>query len=264
MTGSAVDRRVELGGVYNVRDLGGVPTEDGHIVRPGMLFRASSLHRLTDEEAWSDLGAATVIDLRYQREIDAFPLPDFIEDATHAPVLPEGWQRGREDQRREDDAEEHLAWVYEVMLELGQDTVRTILDQLADADGLPAIFFYGLFTVLGQVLNAQERFAAFTWAPVLCNVVWIVGLGWFLAQYGHDPRAPGAFTPSMILLLGGSLTVGVAIQALILLIPLYRTGFRYRPRFGFRGVGLGSASRVAMWTFAALAVSRIPREGRPS
>ena len=122
---------------------------------------------------------------------------------------------------------------------------------------LPAIFFYGLFTVLGQVLNAQERFAAFTWAPVLCNVVWIVGLGWFLAQYGHDPRAPGAFTPSMILLLGGSLTVGVAIQALILLIPLYRTGFRYRPRFGFRGVGLGSASRVAMWTFAALAVSQV-------
>lgn len=122
---------------------------------------------------------------------------------------------------------------------------------------LPAIFFYGLFTVLSQVLNAQERFAAFTWAPVLCNVVWIGGLGWFLAQYGHDARAPGAFTPSMILLLGGSLTVGVAVQALVLLIPLYRSGFRYRPRFGFRGVGLGSASRVAMWTFAALAISQV-------
>lgn len=122
---------------------------------------------------------------------------------------------------------------------------------------LPAIFFYGLFTVLSQVLNAQERFAAFTWAPVLCNVVWIVGLGWYLLQFGHGAVAPGAFTPQMILLLGGSLTLGVALQALILLVPLYRTGFRYRPRFGFRGVGLGSASRVAMWTFAALAVSQV-------
>ena len=141
MTGSTIDRSVELGGVYNVRDLGGCRTVDGRVVRPGMLFRASSLHRLTDEEAWREFGAATVIDLRYQREIDAFPLPDFIEDATHAPVLPEGWQRGREDQRREDDAAEHLAWVYEVMLELGQDTVRAILEQLAEPGAMPAIFF---------------------------------------------------------------------------------------------------------------------------
>lgn len=141
MTGGIVDRRVELGGVYNVRDLGGVPTGDGRMVRRGQLFRASSLHRLTDEEAWREFGAATVIDLRYQKEVDAFPLPDFIEDATHAPVLPEGWQRGREDRRREDDAEEHLAWVYEVMLELGQDTIRTILGQLAEAESTPAVFF---------------------------------------------------------------------------------------------------------------------------
>lgn len=136
-----MDRRVELGGVYNVRDLGGVPTLDGRYVRRGQLFRASSLHRLTDEEAWREFGAATVIDLRYQKEIDAFPLPDFIEDATHAPVLPEGWQRGREDGRREDDAAEHLAWVYEVMLELGQDTVRRILGQLAETESMPAVFF---------------------------------------------------------------------------------------------------------------------------
>lgn len=136
-----LDRRVDLGGVYNVRDLGGYPGADGRYVRTGVLFRASSLHRLTDEEAWRAFGAASVIDLRYQQEIDAFPLPDFIEDATHAPVLPEGWQRGREHQRRDDDAAEHLAWVYEVMLELGQDTVRSILEQLAEPEALPAVFF---------------------------------------------------------------------------------------------------------------------------
>jgi protein-tyrosine phosphatase len=141
VTPDVVDRSVELGGVYNVRDLGGVRTQDGRVVRPGMLFRASSLHRLTDEEAWREFGAATVIDLRYQSEIDAFPLPDFIEDATHAPVLLEGWQHGRVDLRREGDATQHLAWVYEVMLELGQDTIRRILGQLVEAESTPAIFF---------------------------------------------------------------------------------------------------------------------------
>jgi protein tyrosine/serine phosphatase len=136
-----LDRRVDLGGVYNVRDLGGYPGADGRLVRAGMLFRASSLHRLTDEEAWRAFGAASVIDLRYQTEVDAFPLPDFIEDAMHAPVLPETWRRGREDQRRDGDAAEHLAWVYEVMLELGRDTVRSIVEQLAEPGALPAVFF---------------------------------------------------------------------------------------------------------------------------
>lgn len=124
---------------------------------------------------------------------------------------------------------------------------------------LPAIFFYGLYTILGQVLNAREKFGSFMWAPVLCNIVWILGLGYFLATYGTQASNPdpGSYTPEMVWLLGGSLTLGVACQALVLLIPLWRSGFRYRPRWGFRGVGLGSASRVATWTFAALAVSQI-------
>ena len=40
-------------------------------------------------------------------------------------------------------------------------------------------------------------------------------------------------------------------------MPLRRSGFRFRPRWGFRGVGLRGASTVALWTFAALAVSQL-------
>jgi protein-tyrosine phosphatase len=140
MSGPALDRSVALGGVYNVRDLGGVPTQDGRLLRPGLLFRASSLHRLTDEEAWREFGAASVIDLRYQREIDAFPLPDFIEDVTHAPVLPDTWQ-GTGRTSRDESPEEHLAFVYDCMLDLGAHTVREILEQLAEPEAFPAIFF---------------------------------------------------------------------------------------------------------------------------
>ena len=143
MTGSALDRRVELGGVYNVRDLGGCRTEDGRVLTSGLLFRASSLHRLTDEEAWHEFGAATVIDLRYQREIDAFPLPDFIEDVTHLPVLPDDWRSiaTPREEPRDESPEEHLAFVYDCMLDFGAHTVSEMLEQLAEPDALPAIFF---------------------------------------------------------------------------------------------------------------------------
>ena len=44
---------------------------------------------------------------------------------------------------------------------------------------LPQIFFYGLYTILGQVLNAHGRFAGYMWAPALANIVAIAGLVWF-------------------------------------------------------------------------------------
>lgn len=97
---------------------------------------------------------------------------------------------------------------------------------------MPAIFFYGIYTILGQVLNARERFGWFMWSPVLCNVVWIVGLGWFMQQHGRGVGSPGAYTAEMIWLLAGSLVLGVAAQALVLLVPLYRGGFRYTPGSG--------------------------------
>jgi putative peptidoglycan lipid II flippase len=59
----------------------------------------------------------------------------------------------------------------------------------------------------------------------------------------------------MIWVLAGSATAGIAAQALVLIVPLRRSGFRYKPRWGVRGVGLRTASTVALWTFAALAVS---------
>jgi putative peptidoglycan lipid II flippase len=118
---------------------------------------------------------------------------------------------------------------------------------------MPQIFFYGLYTLLGQVLNARNHFAAYMWAPVAANIVAIAGMGYFLLTY---PRQAGAasWTSPMVWVLAGSATAGIAAQALVLVVPLWRSGFRFRPRWGFRGVGLRSASTVALWTFAALGV----------
>src|SRR5699024_3289725 len=39
--------------------------------------------------------------------------------------------------------------------------------------------------------------------------------------------------------------------------PLKRIGFKYKPTFGFRGVGLASAGKVAFWTFAAMLIGQL-------
>ena len=125
---------------------------------------------------------------------------------------------------------------------------------------LPQIFFYGLYTVLGEVLNARKSFGPFTWVPVINNVVAIGGLLAFSALFGADPsgdRSVTAFTPGMIALVAGSATLGVVLQAVVLFYFWRRIGLRYRPDFQFRGVGLGAAGKMAGWTFGMLVLTTI-------
>lgn len=125
---------------------------------------------------------------------------------------------------------------------------------------LPQIFFYGLYTVLGQILNARGSFGPYMWAPVANNVVAIAGLVVFIVLFGpgqDGQHAVAGWTPGMVAVLAGSATLGVVVQALVLLVPLRRLGFTWTPRLGLRGVGLGSAGTVAMWTFAGILVSQL-------
>ncbi|WP_404385135.1 murein biosynthesis integral membrane protein MurJ [Knoellia locipacati] len=120
---------------------------------------------------------------------------------------------------------------------------------------VPQLFFYGLYSVLGQVLNARGNFLAYAWAPAWANVIQIIGLGWFIWQWGTQTSASG-WTTQMILVLGLSTTLGIAVQGLCLLVPLRRSGFRFRLRFGWRGYGFGDMSRMTGWTVAALLISQ--------
>ncbi|WP_263118367.1 lipid II flippase MurJ [Cellulomonas sp. RIT-PI-Y] len=124
---------------------------------------------------------------------------------------------------------------------------------------IPQVFFYGLYSLLGQVLNARGSFGPYMWAPVVNNLVFISGILLFSRLFGSVEQATDldTWSTAQTVVLGGSATLGIVAQALILLIPLYRSGFRYRPRWGLRGSGLGSAGRVASWTFAGLLVGQV-------
>lgn len=122
---------------------------------------------------------------------------------------------------------------------------------------LPQIFWYGLYTLLGQVLNARGSFGPFMWAPVVNNVVGIAGLFWFISVAGTGDRPVTDWTAGTIALLSGTATLGVAAQALILVPAMRRAGIGFRPRWGLRGFGLRTAGRVAGWTFAAVLVQQV-------
>lgn len=82
-------RALSWEGCLNVRDLGGVPLEDGGETRFGTLVRSDSVHRLTDA-GWRSLaehGIRRVVDLRWQEEIVDDPPRDVDVDAVHVSLL---------------------------------------------------------------------------------------------------------------------------------------------------------------------------------
>lgn len=129
---------------------------------------------------------------------------------------------------------------------------------------LPQIFFYGLYTVIGQVLNAKDAFGAYMWSPVLNNVVAIIALLFFIVVFGAQnttitppTHSVESWTSTQTLVLAGSSTFGVVLQALVLFIPLHRLGLRLHPDFNWRGIGLRDAAKLAAWTLASGAISNL-------
>ncbi len=124
---------------------------------------------------------------------------------------------------------------------------------------LPQIFFYALYSLLSEVLNARRIFGPFTWAPVFNNVVSVGGILLFMALFGgaESNRNVDGWSAGRIALLGGTATVSVAAQALILLLFWRRAGLSFRPDFRWRGVGLGATGKAAGWLFGMVLVTQI-------
>lgn len=121
---------------------------------------------------------------------------------------------------------------------------------------LPQIFFYGLYALLSQVLNARGRFGAPMFAPIANNVVAIATFGLFIAVAGTSAAADGELTTDQVLLLGIGTTLGVVVQALVLIPVLWRAGYVWKPRFDWRGAGLGKAGALAVWTIGLVLVNQ--------
>ncbi|MFJ2826876.1 murein biosynthesis integral membrane protein MurJ [Streptomyces sp. NPDC087263] len=121
---------------------------------------------------------------------------------------------------------------------------------------LPQIFFYGLFSILGQVLNAREKFGAMMWTPVLNNIVLIGMFGTYLGLMTIPERVED-ITTTQVQLLGIGTTAGIVLQALALIPFVRAAGFRFRPRFDWRGTGLGKSIHAAKWTLLFVLANQV-------
>lgn len=125
---------------------------------------------------------------------------------------------------------------------------------------LPQLFFYAIYSMLGEVLNSRSQFGPYMWAPVLNNVVALIGMGAYIWIFGMDPtgiHTNGGWGLGQITLLAGTATLGVAAQAAILFVSWKRIGIIFRPNFQWRGFGLKPALRAGVWTLAMVLVTQI-------
>lgn len=156
-----------------------------------------------------------------------------------------------------------------VILMLGSPYLYRIFDSTTDPDRLrlgvaftlvclPQLFFYGAYTLLGEVLNARSRFGALMWAPVLANIVSILGLLvlWGMTDPGRIQQTDG-WSWAEISVLAGSATLGIAAQALILIIPLRRSGYHFAINWHFRGLEARTTTKIAGWALGAVAVQQV-------
>lgn len=116
---------------------------------------------------------------------------------------------------------------------------------------LPQVFFYGMYVLVGQVLNARGRFGPMMWAPIANNLLSMAMLVAYLVVWG--PVGDGtarydALGTSQEALLGLGSTLGIVAQCLVLLPYLRASGFTYRPRFDFRDPELKKTLSLGVWT----------------
>lgn len=143
-------RRIDFDGSFNFRDLGGWQTGDGRTVRWGRLYRADSVHLLTEADAGraqQELGLRTLIDLRSELEISAMGaglLADAGLARHHVPLTSrvaaalDSAQAAAPSSDRSADA---LTAQYLGTLEVSADLIVGAVSALTEGDALPAVFF---------------------------------------------------------------------------------------------------------------------------
>lgn len=116
---------------------------------------------------------------------------------------------------------------------------------------LPQVFFYGMYVLVGQVLNARGSFGPMMWAPIANNLIAVAMLVTYLLVWGPVGGGPDLVAPldtAQEVLLGLGSTLGIVAQCLVLLPYLRRSGFVYRPRFDFHDPELRKTLSLGVWT----------------
>jgi putative peptidoglycan lipid II flippase len=121
---------------------------------------------------------------------------------------------------------------------------------------IPQIFFYGVSSLMGAILNAHGSFSAPMWTPIVNNVVVIAVFGLYIAVAGVH-KSPATISGTDVALLGFGTTLGIVAQTVALVPAMRRVGFRWHPRLDFRRSEVAEIGRMGGWMFCYIAATQV-------
>jgi protein-tyrosine phosphatase len=131
-------RHLPLEGVYNIRDLGGYPTREGKITRPGRFLRADNIGKLSKaaQQKLVEWGLKTIIDLRFEAEVTSFTHCF----ASHECVKYLNVSLITKESAAGLDQWDNQYEAYIAILEGGKTRFRQVIETLAGPRNVPALF----------------------------------------------------------------------------------------------------------------------------
>jgi putative peptidoglycan lipid II flippase len=123
---------------------------------------------------------------------------------------------------------------------------------------MPQMLFYGIVALATAMLNAQRRFVAAAFAPILNNVV-VIAVFLMLPRIASDPLTVRNVLDddAMVLLMGLGTTAGVAVMALALLPALRRARVHLRFLPAWRHSAVRTMVRLGGWTVGYVIANQI-------
>lgn len=104
------------------------------------------------------------------------------------------------------------------------------------------MLFYGIGGVLNAILNGERIYFLPAIAPAINNIVVIASFGAYALLYQSDQMLA-------IIILGIGTTLGVAVQAIVQIPALLKTGFKWQPIVDLKDPALLGAIKIAIPTF---------------
>lgn len=131
---------LEIDGLVNIRDLGGMVTRDGRLVRSGLVFRSDNPKALTDEgkeQFRAVVAPSLVIDLRVPLEVtrEGYALGEGIR-TVNCPMTP---QSGVNQEQIDSGMCDNLVDDYMRQIDVNGHFVAEVLSLIADTDNLPVV-----------------------------------------------------------------------------------------------------------------------------
>jgi protein-tyrosine phosphatase len=159
-------------GCVNVRDLGGLPTEDGRRTRLGGVVRSDNVRRLTDEgwRALAEHGVRRIVDLRFPEELAEDQPRDVDIDVVNVSVLGEAndpeYVKELDAHLAVNDIADHYAWSYVDFLERYREHFGAAFAAIADADGTVVVHCFAGKDRTGLVAAVLLRLAGVDHATI--------------------------------------------------------------------------------------------------